>query len=147
MAVTAKVYAHLPLHLAQKDVDLVDDAIKVALFTNVLAVTQATDEFFDAAPYTSNEVASGLGYTTGGAALTGNAVTAAALVTKFDATDPAWTATGAGFTFRYAVIYDDTPVSSKPLISYIDFGEDQVWAAAAHTIPLSASGIATITVA
>jgi hypothetical protein len=143
----AKIYAHCPIHLMQAGMDLVADSIKVALFTNAITITQATDEYFDAAPYTGNQVANGAGYATGGVALAGNAVAHSTLVDSFDATDPGWTVTDAGFTFQYAVVYDDTPASNKPLICYMDFGTDQVWAAGAHTIILAAGGILTITVA
>lgn len=147
MAVTAKQYAKFPLSIMKKLADLSADNIKIALFTSSLVPSQANDQFFDAAPYTTNQVAAANGYSTGGALLASKTVATAALITTFDAADPSWTVTGAGFTYRYAVIYDDTPASNKPVIAYIDFGQDIVAAAGTHSIALDALGIARITVA
>lgn len=48
-------------------------------------------------------------------------------IVKLVGTIPAWTATGAGFTCRYAVIADTTPGSAatNPLIACVDFQADQ----------------------
>lgn len=147
MAVTAKQYAKFPLSVMKKLADLSGDNIKVALFTGTLVPSQANDQFFDAAPYNANQVANGNGYATGGALLASKTVATAALVTTFDAADPSWTVTGAGFTWRIAVFYDDTPASNKPVISYMDMGADQVWTTpGTYGITLDANGIARITV-
>jgi len=70
------------------------------------------------------EIAAGNGYTTGGntAALTSSSRTGATY--KLVLADPVtWTATGAMATFRYAVLYNDTPTSpADPLIGWWDYG-------------------------
>lgn len=144
---TGKLYAKAILSIANKEADLNTDALKVALFTSTLSITQATDAYFDAAPYTSNEVANANGYATGGVALGSPTIATAALVFTFDGADVSWTVTGAGFTYRYAIVYDSTPGASKPLIAWQDFGTDVTAVAGTHTIAWNASGIATITVA
>lgn len=91
------------------------------------------------------EVPNGNGYTTGGksAATTSSATTAG--VFKLTLADPAvWTATGAGFTFRYAILYNST--TSTP-VGYWDYGSSQVVAAGETvTVDLDASnGVYTVT--
>lgn len=146
MATTAKQFAKFQKSLMNKEIDLDSDIIKVALFTAAHAPDQAVDQYYDAANGMT-EVAAGNGYAAGGVALSGLSIATAALITTFDAADPSWAVTGAGFTYRYAVIYDATPSSNKPLICYIDFGADVVAAAGTHTITLDALGIARNTVA
>lgn len=71
----------------------------------------------------SNEVANGGGYTTGGATTTMTDSTSSG-VAKVLASDVSWTGSGGGFgPFRYAVIYNNTPTSpNKPLIAWYDYG-------------------------
>ena len=70
------------------------------------------------------EVSNGNGYTTGGISV--GTITGAQTSGTFKltgGTDPVWTASGAGFTARYAVLYNDTPTSpAKPLIGWWDYG-------------------------
>lgn len=143
---TGKLYAKFPLSLANKEADLNSDTIKVALFTSSLSINQATDQYFDAAPYTSNQVAQANGYTTGGATIATPTIATSGNVLTFDGADASWTVTSTGWTYRYAIVYDDTPASSKPLIAYQDFGGDVSAVEGTHTIVWNASGIATITV-
>ncbi|MFD8067920.1 hypothetical protein [Streptomyces parvulus] len=63
---------------------------------------------------------SGAGYTAGGQALTGKALSYASFKFKIDADDATWT--GLTADVRYVVVYDDT-ASGKPLIGYMDLGE------------------------
>lgn len=46
---------------------------------------------------------------------------------KLGANTVVFTATGAGFTFRYAVLYDDTPAATPtdPIIGFWDYGSSQ----------------------
>jgi hypothetical protein len=83
------------------------------------------------------EVANGNGYTTGGntATVTTSATTAG--VYKLVLGSPAvWTATGAGFTFRYAILYDFT--TSTP-VAYWDYGSSQV-VAVGETVTVTLDG-------
>lgn len=144
---TGKLYVKFLQSLANKEIDLDTDVIKVALFTSALSISQTTNQYFDAAPYTANQVAAANGYTTGGATLGSPVFSTSGLVWTFDGADTPWTVTGAGFSYRYAIIYDSTPASNKPLIAYQDFTTDVTAVAGTHTIAWNASGIAAITVA
>lgn len=147
MAVTAKMFAKAPLSFMSKTANLSSDTIKIALFTNALTPVQASNQYFDASPYTSNQVAAANGYSTGGNTLASVTLATSSLTTTLDAADTSWTVTSTGFTYRYAIIYDDSPASSKPLVAYIDFGADVTASAGTHTIVFDAAGIATVTVA
>src|SRR5437762_2148358 len=103
MAVPAKWYTKGKKSLANKEADWDTDAIMIALFTTTLVPSQDNDQYFDAAPYTTNQLANGLGYTTGGKQLT--AVTATASTLKFVMSSAAltWNFSGS-VTFRYGII-------------------------------------------
>ena len=121
MAVTVSLFNHTAKRFAD-GANAVGDTYKVALYT---AVT------FDAADttlagITKTEVADGDGYTTGGVALTGVAVTTVSTNgAKFDANDANWSATGGGITASYAIIYNDTDADDPPL-ALIDFDGSEV---------------------
>ena len=112
--------------LFKKDVLLGDhhldsDNIYVALYTSSATLSAATDGYI-----TSNEVANGNGYTTGGNALASKAVTENSTSGVFDAADPEWTT--ATFTARGALIYNkslgDTTSNARGAIAILDFGGD-----------------------
>lgn len=140
MAVTAKMYDTFPESCAEKKVDVLNDTIKCALFTSAVAPTQA-----DANVSGLTQVSQANGYTTGGVAVGSPTSTVAGHVWTLNAADPAWTVTGAGFSYRYAVFYAD--LATDVLISYVDFGADVTAAAGTHTIVLDAAGIVTVTAA
>lgn len=143
MAVTAKIYSNCPLNALEKLMNLETDSIKCMLTTDAYAVSQDNDNFKDDV---TNEVV-GAGYVAGGTAVANPAVTIAAKVTKFDGDDVEWAAST--ITARYAVVYDDTPVGdgAKPLLIYVDFGEDKSSDNGTFKIEWHANGIFTITVA
>jgi hypothetical protein len=70
------------------------------------------------------ELSTANGYTAGGASTTIGGTTQSGGTLTITATDPAaWTASGAGITFRYAALYNDTPTSpADPLVAYWDNG-------------------------
>lgn len=105
------------------------DVWKIVLATN-LANTDTT---------ITAEVANGNGYTTGGNTAATTSSTTTAGVYKLVLADPAvWTATGAGFTFRYAILYNSTTATP---VGYWDYGSSQVVAAGETvTVDLDASG-------
>lgn len=148
MAVTAKLFANFP-HLLLEDKlagSILDQAIKVALFTSDLSahLDQDANDYLDDLP--DHEVANGNGYTTGGATLGSKTCTVASKVTTFDAADVAWSAST--ITARYAVIYYATGIAATSLlIGYVDFGADQSSSSGTFQITWNASGIFTITVA
>jgi hypothetical protein len=73
----------------------------------------------------TNELTTANGYTAGGATTTIGITETTGTVTV-TATDPAaWTASGAGITFRYAFLYNDTATSpADALIAYWDNGSN-----------------------
>lgn len=91
------------------------------------------------------EVANGNGYTTGGNTAATTSATTTAGVYKLILADPAvWTATGAGFTFRYVILYNST--TSTP-VGYWDYGSSQA-VAAGETVTVdldAANGVYTVT--
>lgn len=96
------------------------DAWKVAL----AATVNVADTTFT--PGTTDLATAG-GYTAGGNTTTISSATQSAGTYKLVLTSPAtWTATGAGFTFRYAILWDST--TSTP-VAYWDYGSSQAVAA------------------
>jgi hypothetical protein len=77
------------------------------------------------------ELSTANGYTSGGISV--GTITGAEASGTFKCTggtDPVWTASGAGFTARYAVLFNDTPTSpADPLIGYWDYGSSFTLAA------------------
>lgn len=97
---------------------LLTDDIKVALCTSSYVPDKATHEFFDVS--VSNELTTANGYTAGGISLASKTIDAGANPGEweFNSANPTWTASGAGITARLFVLYNNTPVSNKPLIGY-----------------------------
>lgn len=144
MAVSAKLYGSVVAKLANKEIDLDTDTVKVALTTSTYVPDQDVHDYFNDV---TNEV-TGTGYTAGGATLASKTVgyTAGTNTFKFDAADTTWTTST--ITARYAVIYVDTGVSTtSPLIAYVDFGADVSSTAGTFQITWDAAGIFTVTVA
>lgn len=72
----------------------------------------------------TTDLATGNGYTAGGNPASTASATQTAGVYKLLLNSPAgWTATGAGFTFRYAILWDFT--TSTP-VAYWDYGSSQL---------------------
>lgn len=142
MAVTAKWYGQALMKALNKEIDWDSDTIKVMLCTSSYTPDQDTHAYKDVS--VTNEV-TGDGYTEGGATLASKTIgyTAGTNVIKLDAADTVWAAST--ITARYAVIYDDTPASSKPLLGYVDFGEDEESASTDFTIQWSSDGVLKIT--
>jgi hypothetical protein len=68
------------------------------------------------------QIAAGSGYTTGGNTTTVT-LSETSGTTTIQGTEVVFTATGAMGTFRYAVLYNDTPTSPvDPLIAWFDYG-------------------------
>jgi fermentation-respiration switch protein FrsA (DUF1100 family) len=128
------IYNRFKANLMNKVVDLEADTINVALYDNSHAFAAGDTDYT-----TTNELATAGGYTQGGAALAGKAVTEAA-TTKWDATDLAWAA--ATFSAYHAVIYDIT--AGNDLICSIDFGGVKTVTAGTFTLQWDAAGIITL---
>jgi hypothetical protein len=144
MAVTAKAYGNLAKHLAEAKINFPSDTIKCMLLTSSYTPDQDAHDFVDDV---TNEVA-GEGYTAGGKALTGVAVTydAETNTVKVDADDVVWA--DSTITARHAVFYKDTgDPETSPLISYADFGEDVISSAGNFKVELDAAGLVTLSAA
>lgn len=156
MAVTAKWYASAMVTAFNKEwdfqgtpgsTDSLGDSIKVLLTTSTYTPNQSTNKYKDVVTAIgTNEVTGGSGYTTGGATLLNKTNTnASGLTTTLDADDTIWTSATIS-NARYAVIYDDTPASNKPLLCYVDFATNQSSAGGDFQLVWNASGIATVVV-
>lgn len=115
------------------------DSYKIALFQSTSNIGASSTTYAGV----TNEVANGNGYTTGG-----NAVTlsrSGTTTVTFDTTDPAvWTASGAGFSARYAVLYE---VAGNVLCyCLLDSTPADVTITAGNTltITINASGVFTL---
>jgi hypothetical protein len=86
---------------------------------------------------TITEVANGNGYTTGGNAATTSTSSQSGGTFKLVLNSPtAWTASGAGFTFQYAVLVDSTTSTN---VGYWDYGSSQA-VAAGETVTVTLDG-------
>ena len=117
------------------DLDVEADTLKVALMTNLYSPDKDTNTW-----NTTNEVV-GTGYTTGGASLTGNAVTQndTLNLAVWDATDVEWPTST--ITARYAVIYK---TADNNIVCVFDFGSDQSSSNGLFAIRWNLSGIMTL---
>jgi galactitol-specific phosphotransferase system IIC component len=86
---------------------------------------------------TITEVANGNGYTTGGNSAATVSATQTGGTFKLVLTSPtAWTASGAGFSFQYAVLVDSTTGTN---VGYWDYGSSQT-VAAGETVTVTLDG-------
>ena len=145
MSVIAKIYGPFFLSLANKEIDLDSDTLKVMLCTSSYTPNQDTHRYKSDV---TNEI-SGTGYTAGGLALTSVTVSydAPTNTFKLDAADPTWPTST--ITARYAVFYDATPATdaTRPLIAYVDFGADVTSSGGPFTDTLDANGILNLVAA
>lgn len=102
--------------LSKANLNLSSDALK-AMLTNTAPV--ATNSIYS--DISANELASGAGYTTGGAAVTPTLSNSSG-TEKLVGTNVTWTASASMGPFRYVVLYDSTPASNKSLILWWDYG-------------------------
>lgn len=106
------------------------DTFKVILMVSGFVFDKDTQQ--DYSDVSASEVASGNGYTTGGATLAGAAVTVSTTLDNaiLAWTTPLWTASGGSIVASGAIIYDDSTATgdgddyTDAIISYIDFGGD-----------------------
>jgi len=141
MPVTAKAYGQFPkLALSTHPVDLLNDPIKVMLLADTYTPDQDNHKFLS--DVVSHEI-TGEGYTAGGQALANKTLTydAANNYTIFDAGDVSWP--NATITARYAVLYADigTSADEKPLLGYVDFGQNKSSENGEFTIIWNQAGI------
>lgn len=96
--------------------DLDTDTIKIALYTSSASLDAATTAYSS-----TNEVANGNGYTTGGNTLTGAVISTSGTTAIVDFADSTWST--ASFTARGALIYNSS--KSNRAIAVLDFGSDK----------------------
>lgn len=104
-------------NLAEKVHNLGSDTLKVILSNTAPNVSTNTVK----ADIT--ELSTSGGYTAGGQTLTVSTSAQTSGVYYLITDSPSWTGSGGGFTFRYAIVFNDTPTSpADPLIGYVDYG-------------------------
>lgn len=133
------MYNRFKANLMNKEIDLEADVIKVMLLNNSHSFVATHNQKSE---IVANEI-SGTGYTAGGAALAGKAVTQEA-TTKWDATDVEWTT--ATFSAWHSGIYDDD-LTNDDLICSIDFGGEKTVSAGTFKIQWHVNGIVTLATA
>lgn len=118
------------------------DTFYIALFTSSHTPAQTDDSY----AALTGEVANGLGYTTGGQALTSLTLTDTAGVTTLGCDTATWTATGGSITARYAIIYNYTDAGTQ-LVAMCLLDNSPSDVTALDTFPLAVAftnGILTI---
>ena len=106
------------------------DTWKIALSNTI----NAADTSFVAG---TTDLNTGQGYTAGGETAAVSSSTQTAGTFKLVLSSPSvWTATGAGFTFRYAILYNFTNLIP---VAYWDYGSSQA-VAAGETVTVTLSG-------
>jgi hypothetical protein len=109
---TFTLYNNVAEYLGNKTLDLVNDAFKITLHSSAYVPSGAHDAYADL----TNELATANGYTNGGAALAGVALSIAAGVAKWTSNNQVWTAAGGSITAHWAVVRDTT---ANKLIGYM----------------------------
>lgn len=142
MPVSISLYDHTSARFANGS-NAVADTYKVKLLT--AATFNAAHTTLTATGGT--EVANANGYTTGGEALTGVAVTTVTTNdAKFAANDVTWTAAGGSIAASFGILYNDTDTDDPPL-AFIDFdGSQTAGDGTDFKIVWNANGIVTFTV-
>lgn len=129
-------------------IDLDTDTIKCALVTSSYTFDITHDEWADAS---TNEVANGNGYATGGVTVTLTVTNTGSTTKVTTSGPPSWTASGAGITARRAIFYKSGSGGglTNPLIGSVllDSAPADVSASAGYTLTVTpnASGFFTLT--
>ena len=145
MAVTAKMYGQMLLKALNKEINWTADTIKVALLSSAYTPDQDTHDYWNDV---STHQVTGTGYTAGGEELVSKSEAYDAPTNRItlDGDNVSWA--NSTITARYAVVYDDTPATAaeKPLLGYVDFGQDESSSNGTFEIQWNASGIFEITI-
>ena len=144
MSVTAFWYGRALMKALNKEINWASDTIRVMLCTSTYTPNQHTHEYKSSV---TNEV-TGTGYTAGGAALGSKTMTydQANKRITLNAGEVVWP--NSSITARYAVIYNATPTTdaTRPVLGYVDFGQNMTSSNGDFKITWNANGIFTITV-
>lgn len=121
--------------LVDAQIDWEADTIKACLLTSSWTPSRTLDFYSEL----TNELATGDGYTTEGATLTGKSVITETNRVALDAGNPSWTFT-ASKSFQYVIFYKDTgTASTSSLIWYVDLNATTV--SGAYELQFDAAGI------
>ena len=120
MAVTVSFFNNFVEDLGRNRINLATHTFKVALVNGY--TFDATDADYASV---SNKLTTANGYTAPGQNLLNVTWSFSGGLTKFDADNATWVATGGSIVATGAVIYDDSSTSptADRLVCYIDFGE------------------------
>jgi hypothetical protein len=116
MAISQAMCTSFKVELLGGTHDLDTDTIKIALYTSSATLGASTTAYSS-----TNEVANGNGYTTGGNTLSGASITSSGTTAFVDFSDSTWSS--ASFTARGALIYNSS--KSNKAIAVLDFGADK----------------------
>ena len=130
MAITPALCTSFKSEILDEQHDITSDTIKCALFTSSASLAASTTAYS-----TSNEVANGNGYSTGGVTLGSAAVATSGTTVYIDFADPSWTS--ATFTANGALIYNSS--NSNKAICVLAFGGDYTVTNGTFTITFPAA--------
>lgn len=143
---TAHFYSQFFTSAFNKEIDIDSDTFVLMLLDDTYTPNLDTHRYKSDL---TGEI-TGTGYTAGGVAVSPLTVSynSAAKKLSFDGANASWDEV----TFdnvRYAALVDMTPGTdaTRPLVGLVDFGADQVRAAAPFGVTWNADGIGTVTVA
>lgn len=133
------------LRLGDGTFDLNSNTFKVALIASGYTPVVATHVVF---ADVTNELATANGYTAGGAVAANPTYTLSGGVATFDTDNVSWTASGAGITARYAVLYAVGTLngSVNPLVAYmlLDSAPADVATSATNTLTINIANVMTV---
>jgi len=140
----ASFYGNGFVSIYNREIDFDTDTIKMMLVTEDYAPNQATDRYKSAIV---DEVSGG-SYVAGGNALSATAITWDDGLATFTLDADDLTFLDGNYSFRYGIVYDDTPAldTAKPLIMYFDFGA-QTATSVDVVVAFSGSGMGAIRIA
>ena len=130
MAITQALCTSFKSEILDEQHDITSDTIKCALFTSSASLAASTTAYS-----TSNEVANGNGYSTGGVTLGSAAVATSGTTVYIDFDDPIWNS--ATFTANGSLIYNSS--NSNKAICVLAFGGDYTVTNGTFTITFPAA--------
>lgn len=141
-----RMYGSAKKSIGDGTIDLDSHTFKAQLHTSTYAPNLDTHSV---RADLTNELATANGYTVGGATIASITWVLSTGTVTYDSADVQWSASGAGITARFSVIYDDTPAAPlDPLLCYtlLDTTPADVTATAGNTftVQMNASGIFTL---
>ena len=125
MAITQAMCSSFKEELLQGVHNFNTDTFKIALYTDAATMSAATTAYS-----TSDEVATGSGYTAGGNTLTGATVSLTGTTAYVDFSDTTWST--ASITARGALIYNSS--KSNKAVAVLNFGSNKTSSSGDFTI-------------